>query len=111
MKDLLNKLLSLEIGMLAITKDKAKDMVSELISRGEVSQDEGRKMIDEFIARGDKSREHLKTEVLSMVADALTKLDVPTRKELQELKTEIAQLRKDLTKEMLQDSLTDQNEL
>jgi polyhydroxyalkanoate synthesis regulator phasin len=102
MKDILGKMMSLELGLLTVTRDRVKGVVDELIKVGDVSQDEGKKFMDDLIARGEKDKKELKAQLEVMVRDYLKSLDVPTRSEINELKAEITQLRKELTREALE---------
>lgn len=105
MTNLIEKIVSLELGMLAMTKDKVKETVDDLIKRGEVSRDEGMKMVDELIHRGEKSRETVKGELEKMINDSLVRMDMPGReevnafrKDIEMLQLEIAQLRRSVEK-------------
>jgi polyhydroxyalkanoate synthesis regulator phasin len=111
MANLIEKFISLELGMLAMTRDKVQETVDEFIKRGEVSRDEGMKMVDELIHRGEKSRESVKGEVEKIMNDVLSRMDVPKRDEMTALRRdieilqlELAQLRRSLEKEQLENT-------
>lgn len=98
MKDLLNTILSLGLGTLAMTKEKAEEIVDELIKQGNIGREEGTNLVSELIKKGEKSEAEIKMRIEKILHDMLAKIDVPTRKEITELRTEIDQLKKVLSK-------------
>lgn len=111
MKDMLNKMMDLELGVFSLTRDKIKEVVDDLVARGEVTREEGWTMIDDLIRRGERSRENLKNDIEKTVRNILGRLDVPTRQELNDLREEIRLLRRDLTRETIQSGITDKEEM
>lgn len=51
MKDLLNTMLSLGLGTLAMTKEKAEEIVDELIKQGNIGKEEGTNLVNELIKK------------------------------------------------------------
>lgn len=98
MQDFLKKAFNLGLGALVMTREKVEEVVNELVKKGEVGQDEGKKLVEELIEKGKKSKKELEIQIEKIVKGATEKLDLPTRKELNELKSEIKQLRKKLNK-------------
>ncbi|MHB9156206.1 MAG: phasin family protein [Endomicrobiales bacterium] len=107
MNKLLTRFIDLQLGLIAVTRDRVKAVVDELIDTGDIGREEGDRLVDELVQKGEKSREEMKKQVEETVADALSRLDVPTRKEINELKLRIEQLRRDFDKEMLEHVFTD----
>jgi len=96
MQDFLRKAFNLGLGLVTVTKEKAEEIVNELIKKGEVSQEEGKKLVSELLEKGEKSRGELEAQIEKIVKGAVGRLDLPTRKELNELKSEIEQLKEKL---------------
>ena len=92
-------LLNLGLGALVMTKEKAEEVVSELVKKGEVGQKESKKLIGELIEKGEKSKKEIEAQIEKIVKGVTKKLDIPTRKELRELKVKIEQLKKKLNRE------------
>ena len=92
-------LLNLGLGALVMTKEKAEEVVNELVKKGEVGQEEGKKLIGELIEKGEKSKKEIEAQIEKIVKGITKKLDIPTRKELRELKVKIEQLKKKLNRE------------
>jgi polyhydroxyalkanoate synthesis regulator phasin len=99
MRDLLSKLISLELGLWSTTKDKIQGFVEEMIRVGEVSQEEGKKLVDEYIARGNKSRQELRNEIDKMILESVNRQDLITRSEFEQLKLEVRELRQTVRRE------------
>ena len=98
MQDLLKKALSLGIGALLVSKDKIEEVVSELVKRGELGQEEGKNLVNELIEKGESSMHEVEGKIEKIVKSVTEKLNLPTRKELNELKSEIEQLKEKLNK-------------
>lgn len=94
MKEALRTLLNFGLGTLVITKEKVEQLVAELIKQGDISKDEGTSLVGELIEKGKKSEVEIKLKIEQTLQDMLLKLDVPTRKEISDLKTEINRLKK-----------------
>jgi len=98
MQDLLKKAFSLGIGALLVSKDKIEEVVNELVKRGELGQEEGKNLVKELIEKGESSMHEVEGKIEKIVQSITEKLNLPTRKELNELKSEIEQLKEKLNK-------------
>ena len=96
MQDLLKKALSLGFGALLVSKDKIEDVVNELVKKGDLGQEEGKNLVNELIEKGEASVNEVEGKIEKMVKSVTEKLDLPTRKELNEIKSEIEQLKEKL---------------
>ena len=92
----LKSLLNLGIGAAVMTKEKVEEVVNELVKKGEVGQDESKKLIDDLIEKGEKSKKDIEAQIEKTVKSVVEKLDISTKKEMEELKSEIEELRKKL---------------
>ena len=98
MQDLLKKALSLGLGALLVSKDKIEDVVNELVKKGELGQEEGKNLVNELIGKGEASMNEIEVKIEKIVKSVTEKLDLPTRKELNEIKSEIEQIKEKLNK-------------
>ncbi len=98
MQDILKKALSLGLGALLVSKDKIEDVVNELVKKGELGQEEGKNLVNELIEKGEESVNEVEVKIEKIVKGIMEKLNLPTRKELDELKSEIEQLKEKLNK-------------
>jgi polyhydroxyalkanoate synthesis regulator phasin len=107
MRDIIGKMISLELGILSVTRDKVKGIVDDLIRAGEVTQEEGKKLVDEYISRGEKSKQDLRDEVGRMVAESIRREAPVTRAEFEQLKLEVQEIRKELRKESVEHAFSE----
>jgi polyhydroxyalkanoate synthesis regulator phasin len=91
MNEFLKKMVDLQLGLITVTKDKVKEVVDELQKTGKVSKWDGKKWADDLTKKGEKAREEI-TDYIN------EKINIPTRKEFEDLKKEIAELKKELKK-------------
>ena len=96
---ILKDLVNLGLGVAVMTKEKAEDVVNELVKKGEIGQDEGKKLIDDLIKKGEESKKEIETTIEKTVRNLIEKIDMPTRQELNNLKSEMEQLKEKLNKE------------
>ena len=90
MSDLIKKTILVGLGALSLTREKAEEITKDLIKRGEVAKIEEAKFVKDLMKRAEKSR----VEIEKIIEKTLVKLNVPTRKEFDALKTKINKLSK-----------------
>ncbi len=98
MQDVLKKVFNLGLGAIVITKEKAEEVVKELVRKGEVGEEESRKLVNKLIEKGQESRKEMQTQIEKTVKGVIEKLDISTRSELEGLKSEIERLKENLGK-------------
>ena len=90
--DFIKKSMLIGVGLAALTREKIENTVDELIKKGEISEKEGKEAIDELMEKSKEFKKELTEKVEKAVADAIKKLNIPTRKEFAELKNKVEQL-------------------
>ena len=98
MQDLFKKALSLGLGAMLVSKDKVEEVVNELVKRGELGREEGKTLVSELIKKGEAGVNEVEGIIEKIVKGVMEKLNLPTRKELNELKSEIEELKEKLIK-------------
>lgn len=98
MTNLIKKTILTGLGIVSLTKDKAEKLVKDLIKEGELSKSEGAKMTKDLLEKVEKNKENLENKIEKTTAKALAKLNVPTHKEITDLKKKIENLDKKLSK-------------
>ena len=99
MLELMKKTMLTGIGLALKTTDEIKEMVNEISEKGKLSEDEGREFLDDILAKAEEAREEFEERVEKSVHSMAKKMDLASRKELIELKEEVAALREALEKE------------
>jgi len=83
------------IGLALKTKDEVEDWARDLVTRGELSENEGEKFVDELLKRYDEAREDLEGKIEKVTKEIMKKARVASMDELDSLKKEIEELRKE----------------
>jgi polyhydroxyalkanoate synthesis regulator phasin len=94
MFNLLKKMIWLGAGLAVMTTEKIEAVVAELIKKGQLSEREGKELAAELVARSIKAKEELGEKVEKIMSDTLQKLNIPTRKDLEEIKARLERLEK-----------------
>jgi len=94
MDDMFNTLLKLGLGTMVLTRERAKKLVDELTRQGEVSKGDAQKLLKELVKKGEQSEKELRREILRLIEKIMKKFDIPSRKEINSLRAEIASLKK-----------------
>jgi polyhydroxyalkanoate synthesis regulator phasin len=63
MFELLEKLMYAGVGAMAMTEEKAREIVSELEKKGHVTGDEGKKMVKDLVEKGKHHSEELRRAI------------------------------------------------
>jgi len=92
MLEISRKLLSASIGAAVLTKEKIEGIVRELIKQGEISKEEGIKLVKEVLQKGEEMQKTLETKIEVGINKAMERLNIPTRKEIQELREKLEKL-------------------
>jgi len=80
------------IGLASLTKDKIEELAENIIEESKLSEEEGRKLVDDLLKQSEEARKNLEEEVKKTVGDALEKLDIPSRKDFEDLEARIEKL-------------------
>jgi len=94
MGDTWEKIIALGLGTLAVTKEKAEELVKELMKEGQVNRQEADQIIKKLVKRGEASKKELNASLEKAIHEVMKKLDIPSRAEVEKLKAEIARLKK-----------------
>lgn len=94
MKDLLSTMLDLGLGIVAITKERAEAIVDELVKQGRMSKEEGSDFIKKIIEKGKQSEIEIQKKIETIVQKKIKEYNIATREEINTLKREIEQLKK-----------------
>lgn len=85
MLESLRKLMYIGLGAAAMSRDKVKQSIDEMVSRGEVSSDEGRKLYDEIMSRAEEEARSLNDRIKAQVRQYLTDAGVADRSQIEAL--------------------------
>lgn len=92
MLEISRKLLLAGIGAAVLTKERIEGIVRELIKQGEISKEEGIKLVKEVLQKGEEMQKTLEAKIEVGINKAMERLNIPTRKEIQELREKLEKL-------------------
>ncbi len=99
MSDLIKKTILTGLGLASLTKEKAENLVKDLIKEGEVSEGEGSKLVKELLKKVEDNKKTMEKKIEKTVCDVLKKMNIPNRKDITDLSSKIEKLEKKLGSE------------
>lgn len=83
--EIARKAMFLGLGVASATKDKAEQLIQELVQKGEVSQSEAREFVNQMVEKGKEEQEEFRA-MFKVEADKwLAEMPVVSRKDYEEL--------------------------
>jgi poly(hydroxyalkanoate) granule-associated protein len=95
---ILKKTLLAGLGVYSLTKEKAQDLMTELVNRGELSKDEGSKFVKAMMEKVDEEMAFLRKTVDKQVSQAMSKIRPSYDDEFKKLHQKIDKLAKEVEK-------------
>ena len=92
MSDLIKDAVLAGLGLLSLTHEKAEKLAKDLIKKSELSETEEAKFIRDLMKRAEKYRSEAEKKIEKTVEKTFKKLNVPTRKDLDEIKEKLDKL-------------------
>lgn len=93
---MLKEMIYASIGLATITREKAEEVISELVKKGEMTQEEGKDVLGTLMKKAKEENEKLKQKIKEQVDSAVASLDTVTRTEFDEAIKRISELEKEL---------------
>ena len=94
MLDFIKKTIFFDADLASMTAEKVEDAVGEIVKKGELTEKQGRELVQDLLERSAKARKELTGRIEKIIQDSLQKLKIPTRKEIDDLKSRIERLEK-----------------
>ncbi|HET9223480.1 MAG TPA: phasin family protein [Roseiflexaceae bacterium] len=91
----LRKLVLASLGAVAMTRDEVEAFVDKLVERGQLAQKDGEKLVKELRSRVRDSRPQVQKvgeSVEQRIEDFLNRLNIPSKRDIDDLSTKVAQL-------------------
>ena len=92
MLDSIHKMFLAGVGFATMTKEKIDEHIKELVEKGKLTEKEGCEMADEMLKKSKQAAEDLEKQVEKLVQQTLQKIQVASKKEVEELAARIEQL-------------------
>jgi polyhydroxyalkanoate synthesis regulator phasin len=84
-KEIIEKSMSIGLGLAAYSREKVEDLVEDLVRKGEVAQKDARKLAGDLVQRGEEQRQELMKLVQREVGVVLDKMDLVRKSDVQEM--------------------------
>ncbi len=91
-RDLIERVFLLGVGAAALTKDRAQEVVEELVHRGHLSGEEGRDMVENLVARSREETRSAMKKADSSLQGAYREMGLVSRRELEDMDLRMRQL-------------------
>jgi polyhydroxyalkanoate synthesis regulator phasin len=98
MFEILRKALLAGVGVTYLTKDKIEEVGKKIAQDAKVSEAEARKFVNELVKKSLEAKGSLEKTVAEKIQTAVHAMNLPTRKDVDELKSKIAKLEAKLNK-------------
>ncbi len=73
------------LGLVAMTQEKLRCFVDDLVKRGELTAEQGKKILDEFLQKGQSEGRALSEKIAEEVVKVLQKTPFVSRRELERI--------------------------
>lgn len=97
MEDTLKKIMYTGLGFLSLTKTKVEEMIDDLVDKGRLSREEGQRIMRDFKKDSATSREAIENEMKQWAENAMSKMDIAQKKDLDQLREEVEALQRRVT--------------
>ena len=98
MKDVIDRLFALGIGIAATSKEQIEKLVDDLVEKGKVAKSESAEVIEELIRKGKETQEKWDASIKDKVQETTKEMNLVTREEFEELKRQVEELKEKLEK-------------
>ena len=94
----LRKVGLLGIGVLSITEEKIKQVVNELVEKGEMNKEEGKTLVHELLTEKKKQMQDFEEKISEDVQNAIGKSKIALKDDVSRLEDKITELEKTVQK-------------
>ncbi len=88
------KLLLASIGAAALAQEEVEDFLNRMVERGEIAEQEGRELMREIVEKRKERRKESRDRFTQRVEDALDRMNIPTKDDIDALSDKITALSK-----------------
>jgi len=99
MRNIAQKILLAGIGAFALTREKAEQVVNEMVKKGQVKGDDAQSVLEDLMQRGEEERQVLKQTIRNEFKKIISELNLASRDELDQLAERISRLEQKLFSE------------
>ena len=90
--DIIKKAINLGFGALFVTKENIEEVINDMVKKGEIKKDEPKTQTKELLNKVLSSKKEIETRIEEIFEKVLHKLDIPSRKELQQMQQKLDEI-------------------
>ena len=94
MTDLLEKTLYIGLGLFSMTKERAEEIINELVEKGKVSKDESAKAVRELMDRAEKEKHAFDKKLDAALENSIKRLHLATHDDVHSIEKKVDKLLK-----------------
>ena len=94
MFDYIRKMTLAGAGLAILTTEKIHEILDDLVKKGEMTEKEARETIDEYVEKSKQAKKDMEMKMEKWVTSFLNRMNIPTRKEIEEMKERLSRLEK-----------------
>ncbi len=94
MLDYIRKMTLAGAGLAIMTAEKIQEFMDELVKKGEMTEKEAREAVNEFLEKSKQAKKDLEEKMEQILTGLLNRMNIPTRKEFDDLKERLERLEK-----------------
>lgn len=98
MSEIIKNAVLASIGLVSLTREKAEEFAKELIKKGKLSENEKAKFIKDVLEQSEKRKTEIEEKIEKTVETVIAKMNIPSKKEFEELKKKVEELSQLLNK-------------
>ena len=98
MFELFKKTIWLGAGLAVMTTEKIEEAVAEIIKKGQLSEKEGKELMADLVEQSKKAKRKLAEKVEKIINHTLQKMNIPSQKEMEDLRARVERLEKEAEK-------------
>ena len=92
MVNLIKKAFYTGLGLAVLTKDKAEELVKDIVQQAKLSEGEGKELVDSLMKQSDQARQDFQGKVNEAVLAVVKRMHLATRDEVEELRAKVEEL-------------------
>lgn len=96
MIDVLKKTVLTGIGLATLGAEKIEEYAKKIAEDSKLAESEGKKFVDELLRDSEIARKNLEAKINELITTALDRMDLTSKKEVEELKKKLADLEEQL---------------
>lgn len=94
MTDLLEKTMYMGLGLFSLTKERAEEMIDDLVEKGKVSKDESAQAVRDLMDKAEKEKTAMEKKIDTAIETSIQRLHLATREDIDAINKKLDKLMK-----------------